>query len=404
MNNTGFAPEPADMIERLFRAAQTRNGDSFDAAMRQVDNLLKDMQRIKGLIDAAADLAEADLRAASRQLEHSIGELEHYKNRTVPHVINAIVRVAQNVQRPNPARQPIDRPQIEQTVAAMRSEFNDVRIEKRREYGGQECLVVRTFNILLQHTDRNGKVWEYDFGQFDIALNLTKFEARVPRPYLCIAVTPQNLPGSNITHPHVDGGNMCEGNAVDVIPKVLDAGDFYSFFLIVNQTLSNYNPGSPFIHLEEFVRLKESGETGDEPSCVVCGEPISESDETVCFACSRSCHMDDCEMWCRVIDEHICNNCLDYARSRGHACGSCGHIGEPECLVREDPVCNMCGERMNEDDMLYCGVTGREMCRACFRAYAEEEEPCENCTHSGNPDCLLRTEFDVEFEALEASS
>lgn len=69
----------------------------------------------------------------------------------------------------------------------------------------------------------------------------------------------------DVTHPHVQGEMLCEGDAHAAIQKALSQGRLLDFFLIVRSVLETYNSDSPYVALEEWEEEYLACVTREEP-------------------------------------------------------------------------------------------------------------------------------------------
>ena len=205
----------------------------------------------------------------------------------------------------------------------------------RRDEG---CLSVVTDPIELEGVP---------LGPFEVKLFLQDLaQARRQVPYCVIALNPHPAATcEQVTHPHVSNEGLCAGDASAAITAALTSGRLCEFFLLVRSVLTTYNPGSPFVSLDEW----------DSEPCADCGCPMSEDDRygcdrcglMFCDECTRMCSCCDqitcrgCLATCPVCNELVCSPCL----------GPCAECGEPCCLsCLEDERCPNCTESLEEND------------------------------------------------------
>ena len=133
-----------------------------------------------------------------------------------------------------------------------------------------------------------------------------------------------------VTHPHVQNQELCEGEGILPIRHALQHGRLGDFFQIVSQILHTYNPGSAYVSLGDW----------DGVSCAACGYTVAEDERTscwatsdiVCYECAVTCP--DCDhdfapdsvTPCTECEEKHCHECLDEGRC--HAC--CEKIEDEE--------------------------------------------------------------------------
>lgn len=134
--------------------------------------------------------------------------------------------------------------------------------------------------------------------------------------YDCEAQDP-NCPSDreDVTHPHVQDGQLCEGEGAAAIKAALSEGRLYDFFVLVRQILGTYNPGSAHVSLDDWNgRLSCHGcgsgmSEDDYSSCERCDERFCSDCSWCCQACSRSI-CSDCSSFCAECDERCCDTCL----------------------------------------------------------------------------------------------
>ena len=396
----GFAPEPPDMIERLFTSIEARQGISPMAAARYVDTMITTLIDIKKRTVEAVGVAEQNVGKAQDELYALHSELSLFKSNLVPHSVHSYGRVIPNVTPENIARAGTrtTKEQVASGIEGLRKEFADVRLERVSELN-RDCLVVRTHNVILQHPRSNGEgMMEYDFGPFEIALDIRRFESGQRRPYFVLAVEPHPAPGgrNGVTHPHINDRVMCEGNAGDVIHKVLSRGDLYTFFVVVNQTLNVYNRHSPHVPIEEWVAARDR--PADQNYCCQCDGEVSDSNRASCDLCGSVGH-DECMVYCEDVSEYFCENCIDQARTREYGCGDgCDSVGHPGCRVREDGICGLCENTFEPGILLRCPVSSRSFCPDCLQRRSESGRAC--CGSYTQRNCILRTRHGISAENL----
>ncbi len=212
---------------------------------------------------------------------------------------------------------------IYEEVLALEAEFPRVTCDLRKG-----TLAVETESLVLEGVA---------LGSFEIRLEVKN------RPngftYEVLALEPYpSASNSSVTHPHVQDGQLCEGEGRAAIRSALDSGRLCDFFVIVSQILRTYNPSSAYVELDNW-----SGEP-----CEDCGGITDDEDRWNCEGCERllcsecyvSCsdcgdaHCSDCTNSCEGCDESLCRKCQ-------HSCESCGNIVCHSCL-EEDDVCKSC--------------------------------------------------------------
>jgi len=236
----------------------------------------------------------------------------------------------------NPSAQQILSPrEIVADILALSNEFEEVELDLK-----EKQLAVVTLPIELQ---------DVYLGPFRITLNWE--EIGNAHSYSVLAEDPHPADSNeDVTHPHVNAGDLCEGDGATAIRKALTQGRLLDFFILVRQVLQTYNPGSPYVSLSRWnggVDCSDCGHSMDEEDSYgcnrcggsVCGEcqhTCSACDEWICGGCSLPCH--DCE-------ETFCRSCLKpHPQTRVLLCPSCFNKGEDLDDEDETPAEDSPGE------------------------------------------------------------
>lgn len=184
-------------------------------------------------------------------------------------------------------------------------------------------------------------------GPFEMRLILASFDQlRMAPPLTVIAKDPH--PAGNaehVTHPHVSDERMCAGDAVTPMASALETGRICDFFMIVRSVLTNYNPDSPYVAIEDW-----EGEC-----CADCGGTIYEDDRCTCELCDQT-YCNECMGMCRNCDCPTCLGCLKQCtfcdewacRDCMKTCSDCGEACCSACL--NEDFCPECHERNESDD------------------------------------------------------
>lgn len=179
-------------------------------------------------------------------------------------------------------------------------------------------------------------------GPFEVKLHVNK----LPKLYYTIeALDPQPAASNQeVTHPHVNSGEMCEGDARAAIAGAIREGRITDFFVLVRSVLQTYNSGSPFVALDSWHGTP----------CKDCGHVVSEECDFYCESCDCT-YCDECYGYCQECSSSLCCGCLNKCQGCEYwYCGSCIEL------------CANCGDH-------FCGGC-TQTCVAC------EERHCENCT------------------------
>jgi hypothetical protein len=222
--------------------------------------------------------------------------------------------------------------EIFQDLLALEQEFNELDWDRRAG-----TLTVTTEPITLE---------DVPLGRFAIEL---RWKSLSPLPrigcYQVIALDPNPAEkDDDITHPHVQGGMLCEGEAHQAIRQALRQGRLLDFFSIVRQVLETYNSGSPFAALDEWFGSR----------CDDCDAWVAAGDVTGCYGCENAL-CDGCRLFCSGCDDCYCARCLsacagcdqDYCSGCLRACARCGELTCANCLDSHH-ICEDC--HANQDD------------------------------------------------------
>ncbi len=216
----------------------------------------------------------------------------------------------------------------------MEDEFGQIQINPR-----ELSVSVVTDPITLE---------DVSLGSFQIKL----FVERISRmykeiPYRVIATDPNPAGAdSSITHPHVSGEYLCEGEGHLPIRKALEQGRLCDFFNLVVGILNTYNPDSPYVSLDDWQGY----------CCYDCGRTINREDSYFCEQCDND-FCPQCSSYCQICDTTICLDCAaECPRCLKPVCANCaGHCLEchervcRDCL--DDPqICTLCQENRKEND------------------------------------------------------
>ena len=212
-------------------------------------------------------------------------------------------------------------------VPTQREVFHEL-VQAEEEFGylqfnDEEILSVCTEPIRL------GEVF---LGDFEIQLHVPSL-ARIGdnTVYNIVAQDPHPAAtNESVTHPHVSDGRLCAGEASTAINSALAFGRVCDFFLLVRSVLTNYNPGSTYVALEEW----------EGTPCFDCGYVMSEGNCCWCTCCEND-FCEGCSSICHLCSEPTCNNCLE------------------ECPVCEDLTCSAC--------LTSCPDCGEPLCRDCLK-------------------------------------
>lgn len=191
---------------------------------------------------------------------------------------------------------------------------------------------------------------DLDLGPFEIILCWGGLPSKTLR---VMALEPNPAEDDeDVTHPHIKGGILCEGEWGPVHRQMLRQGLIGEFFESVYEIVNTYNPDSPYVAVEAW---------GDS-SCSECG--YGEQGELECghWRCS------ECSMFCDSCDREYCSGCIVRCSDEceNYICDSC----KMEC-----PNCNRYG--ICESCLCPCPECSQQTCSSCAREDDTCSEQCE---------------------------
>ena len=228
-------------------------------------------------------------------------------------------------------------------LRALEAEFGEVEVDDRLG-----VLRVTTEPITLK---------EVELGAFALELVWSRFgQTRGSACFDIVAREANPAAGRDrVTHPHVQDGSLCAGDATAPIDRAIAAGRLSDAFVLVRSVLTNYNPRSAYVDLDEW----------DGTPCSECGDRVDRGDFYYC----AGCHSDLCEpcaSCCRSCEETRCGGCL-----------------EP-CAVCSDPTCDRCLDEI--DGQSVCAEC-RDNCRQCNDTVLRSAlNPAGLCTGCAEPE------------------
>jgi hypothetical protein len=157
-----------------------------------------------------------------------------------------------------------------------------------------------------------------------------------------------------VTHPHINGEEICLGEAAIPIMKALRDGRLAEAFLLINAVLTQYNAESAYVRLEEWggVVCHDCGAAIGDDSHIDCGD----CGHYFCRRCSSSCARCDierclgCLTKCALCDDACCRRCLEassaskqeYCRRCLERCAGCEYRFAPDEIEQESRLCGNC--------------------------------------------------------------
>lgn len=229
-------------------------------------------------------------------------------------------------------------------VPTLRTMLDDLH-QLEAEFGGlqhrPECRGLAVFTDDIQLED----VW---LGPFEIQLDPSDLGRDAGHgAFRIIAQDPHPAESNScVTHPHVSDERICAGDAAAPIRSALASGRICDAFMLIRSVLTNYNPSSPYVSLDDWFGRP----------CHDCGYICTSDYSSICEACeNRIC--DECASYCRVCSETYCVGCLD--------------------------TCGVCDERVCSSCMTKCPDCGEELCTNCLE---DGECPCHESKEEDDQD------------------
>jgi len=245
----------------------------------------------------------------------------------------------------------------------LQQEFGKVELNK-----ASNTISVITEPITLQ---------DVYLGPFEIKLDLNRLpDLYRSSPYFCIALDPHPAAASDdVTHPHVTGDRLCEGDGATAIRVALEQGRLCDFFTLARSILNTYSPDSPYVRLDEW----------DGQACYECGYVTDEENSYFCSFCDQT-FCEECSTCCHSCNETVCNSC-------SQLCAYCQESSCPNCIEE----CIKCKR-------LYCSSCLEEdLCPKCKEELENENEQHSNqnttTNHDGSPEQSKTTQPEIQHSS-----
>jgi hypothetical protein len=219
---------------------------------------------------------------------------------------------------------------IYKDLVALEEEFPEVQIDR-----AEAQISVTTEPVILE---------DIHLGPFQIRLDWQQLQAIHPYRVAALEANPA-ASNEEITHPHVNGQLVCEGDGRVAIARSLAEGRLYDFFLTVDRILHTYAPGRAYVELENWhgSPCHDCGSVIDEENCYSC----CRCEETVCGDCGACCSSCDqsyccgCTESCEECGNTTCLGCLQH-------CLECERLVCPNCFT--EPLCTQCHDKQSDPD------------------------------------------------------
>jgi len=243
---------------------------------------------------------------------------------------------------------------MSEELKAVEEEFGEVHVQTE-----EKSISVITEPVTLE---------DMYLGPFRIMLfieMLPRLYNSIPYAVYALEPNPASMDGS-ITHPHVSGDTLCEGEGHAAIRAALEAGRLSDFFTLIRSTLNTYNSGSAYVTLDDWNGVP----------CYECGYTMQSDQMYFCISCDRE-YCDECSTCCEQCHETICLGCAEH------------------CEVCEDALCWRCKRQCSECERVCCESCLEEgICSDCREEKEQSnEEETEEHTQEAKPEpdkCTVR--------------
>ena len=254
-------------------------------------------------------------------------------------------------------------------LCSLADEFDETSID-----WSQQEIIVRTPAIVLR---------EVNLGEFEIRLCWSELGDLQPYRIVSLAETGTD----DVHHPHVQGDTLCEGEGKIPVSQALAEGRLGDFFILVQQILQTYNPGSAYVPLERWWNS----------SCADCNDSMSQEESRHCSICEHQI-CEYCRRNCVACSDHLCTSCADtcsacddtFCRDCISNCESCGECCCRPCL--SDQTCSSCLEESMENEDALSENPASDPPPAATSP-AETSEAAQTTPATVQPVCLGQTDL-----------
>ncbi len=311
-------------LARIARFIASRYSLRNKCSQQYLANCLEAQQKLQRLIDLEKICTSRGWRTAGRYVRRRLATTLREIQRCTDWQIKSL-----NENGPDFGTEQ----EILHDLIALEGEFEGLELDKKSMYLAVITPPIELEGILL--------------GSFKVRLNLKSLSAESVGGYEVIALEPfPAKTNSEVTHPHVRARSLCEGHAHAAINAALRQGRLLDFFQLVLGVLSEYNPSSPYVSLDDWYCVR----------CRDCDDSFDPADGYVCEYCDAAT-CDCCHHMCHCCDEVNCHSCSSQcAACEEWACATCVE----NCVSCFRTVCKSCLEN--------------ERCPACDREIMEQEE------------------------------
>ena len=329
-------------VKRLAKLAQLIRGRLLALRTTRYERLHTQLRDTLGILEQVKAFDRNIRVCAERGWDRSANRLTHRVERLLPDQRYMIDRLYQTMES---CRTPI--PSLRDLVAELQAaeqEFGQLNW-----CGKTGCVSVVTEPIELEGVE---------LGEFELVLEINRL-ADLDRDvtYRVVALDPNPAAGNeSVSHPHVSDERLCTGDASAAIRAALTTGRIGDLFMLVRSVLTTYNPGSPYVRLEDW----------DGRPCHDCGCMMDQDEHYTCERCEND-FCSECSSYCRRCEASVCQGCLS-------ECPGCSELYCENCLAS----CAECGERFCEGCLDSCASCGELFCGGCLN----DDGTCPECAES----------------------
>jgi hypothetical protein len=209
-----------------------------------------------------------------------------------------------------------------------------------------------------------------ELGPFAIDLHWDRLgSAKGVHCFDIVALEPNPASGrEDVVHPHVQGNDLCAGDAMGPVQRALEQGRIVEAFLLIQSVLNNYNPSSPYVSLEQWsgTTCSDCGRRVDDEdrySCESCDSDMCEHCAGSC-ACCLSSRCGRCLETCAICDSQSCTSCLTTVPDDRRVCTRCfvecadcdRRLPKDELIDKLCPTCSPEEENDDDDEVIHAGV------------------------------------------------
>lgn len=232
-------------------------------------------------------------------------------------------------------------------VEQLYAEFNTVTFQPEEGKLRVETPVITLVGICLGP-------FAIDFRKKGYGISLHHFEIEALQP------EPAST-DSELTHPHVKGGELCAGDAKAPMRAALESGRLVDTFLLIQSVLQTYNPRSAYGKLDQWYGIACSDcartiDPEDSISCQACEQQLCDQCYCPCSSCSTT-YCPACMNGCSSCKSSYCEACLEPSERNGKplcfncrtSCGQCGKWVSTEEIDEEEQICLDCVDLAEEE-------------------------------------------------------